>query len=159
MNAPVIDINQLSKPEWNEFQRENANAVLSFVQTLMNEHNFDTIRHSYLKRQYKQHNQSMIDSIEGVTASLKQLTKSFPEFNYDVKRVYVDGDHVVLHSHATLKYSHRGDDSKGLNIVDIWKVDDGYLVEHWDAIQALSLSTRLIALFTGGQRKNENGVF
>ncbi|MCG7908623.1 MAG: polyketide cyclase, partial [Candidatus Thiodiazotropha taylori] len=62
-------------------------------------------------------------------------------------------------SHATLKEKHRGDDSQGLNIVDTWKLEDGRLVEHWDAIQGIDLSMRLYGLFFGGKVRNANGVF
>ena len=67
--------------------------------------------------------------------------------------------HVIVHSHATLKAAHRGDDSKGMNIIDTWKVEDGELVEHWDAVQGISMDMRLYNLFAGGKVRNTNGVF
>ncbi len=47
-----------------------------------------------------------------------------------VKRVIADGDHVVVHYHAT-----RPDDDRGAAVVDIWRLQDGLIVEHWDVVQ------------------------
>ncbi|MBQ4811400.1 polyketide cyclase [Pseudoalteromonas luteoviolacea] len=159
MQKPNINIEKLIKPHWSETDRAKAKAVIEFVQLLMNEHNFDLITARYAQNTYKQHNRSMADGISGVVTTLRDFTKLAPEFSYDVKHVFVDGEHVIVHSHATLKAKHRGDESKGMNIIDTWKVVDGKLVEHWDAIQALDLSMRLYNLIAGGKVKNANGVF
>jgi len=44
--------------------------------------------------------------------------------------MYVDGDYVTVHLHATNNKKHRGNPKKGLNIMDIWKVEDGVILEH-----------------------------
>lgn len=159
MSSPKIDFTSLEKPHWSAEARENAALVVEFVQLIMNDHNFDEIMARYQGQPYKQHNRNMTDGIEGVVNTLQALVKQSPEFAYEVKHVFVDGEHVILHSHATLKAKHRGDDTVGLNIVDTWKVVDGKLVEHWDAIQGISFSMKLYALITGGKVKNQNGVF
>ncbi|MEL6593501.1 MAG: nuclear transport factor 2 family protein, partial [Bacteroidota bacterium] len=53
------------------------------------------------------------------------FAKRYPDYTYDVKHVYVDGPFVTLHSHATIDKKHRGNPQKGLNIMDIWKVENG----------------------------------
>ena len=83
----------------------------------------------------------------------------YPEYSYDVKHIYADGDHVVFHSHATLKKEDRGNDRKGMNIIDTWRIEDGRIVEHWDAIQPLDRGMRLFVLLNGGNIRNSNGVF
>ncbi|WP_295891479.1 nuclear transport factor 2 family protein [uncultured Vibrio sp.] len=159
MSNPMINKTSLVKPHWNQDDVNNAEAVLEFVQLLMNDHNFNAITDRYKGKPYKQHNRNIADNIEGVVKAVGDLVKNAPEFSYDVKQVHVDGEHVILHSHATLKKAHRGDDSQGLNIMDSWKVVDGKLVEHWDAVQGISGSMRLYGLFTGGKVRNDNGVF
>lgn len=47
-----------------------------------------------------------------------------------VKRVIAEGDFVVVHYHAT-----RPDDERGAAVVDIWRLVDGVIVEHWDVVQ------------------------
>lgn len=159
MSAPIIEQAPLMKSHWSEQERTNAQVVLDFVQLLMNDHNFEALRNQHQNNPYKQHNRTMSDGIEGVLSTIADLVKKFPTFSYDVKRVFVDGDEVIIHAHATLKAAHRGDDSQGMNIVDIWKLADGIPVEHWDAVQGLSLSMRLYGLLTGGKVANSNGVF
>lgn len=159
MLKPKINLDSLEKPHWSIDDRKNVEAVVEFVQLIMNDHNFEEIQRRYAGQPYKQHSRNIADGIEGVLKTLKGFVKNAPEFSYDVKNVFVDGEYVILHSHATLKAKHRGDDSHGLNIVDIWKVVDGNLVEHWDAIQGISFSMKLYGLMTGGKVRNENGVF
>jgi predicted SnoaL-like aldol condensation-catalyzing enzyme len=50
---------------------------------------------------------------------------------------------VVLHVHST-----RGDDTPGRAIVDIFRIDDGKVVEHWDVIQDIP-----------AEPANQNGMF
>lgn len=47
-----------------------------------------------------------------------------------IVRSAADGDLVYLHVHAT---EHPGD--RGEAVVDIFRVKDGKIVEHWDVIQ------------------------
>lgn len=159
MQTPQIKLESLERPHWSEQDRKNAALTLEFVQMIMNDHNFAGITARFGRNPYKQHNRTIADGIEGVVKTVSDFVKTAPEFSYDVKQVFVDGDRVILHSHATLKAKHRGDDSQGLNIVDIWKIEDGRLVEHWDTLQGLSFSTRLYGLLTGGAVRNSNGVF
>lgn len=159
MNTPKIAIESLLKPHWSDDDVAKVKTVLNFVQSLMNEHDFTKISTQYQHAPYKQHNRNMADNIGGVIETLTQLVKHSPEFSYDVKRVFVDGEQVIVHSHATLKAAHRGNDTKGMNIIDTWRVVDGKLVEHWDAVQALDISMRIYSLLTGGKIKNTNGVF
>jgi len=159
MTTPKIDVNELMQPHWSEQGKTNAVKVLEFVQLLMNEHNFSEISRLYAGSPYVQHNRNIADGIEGVLKTVADFVKIAPEFSYDVKRVMVDGEFVSIHSHATMKAKHRGDDAHGLNIVDTWKVVDGRLTEHWDAIQAIDFSMRMYGLLFNGKVRNDNGVF
>lgn len=159
MNKPSINIAALLKPHWSAQDKEKVEAVIAFIQLIMNDHNFDEVTKQYGQNSYKQHNRTMADNIEGVVKTVSDLVKTAPEFSYDVKHVFVDGDYVIVHSHATLKRKHRGDDSQGFNIIDTWRLENGQLVEHWDAVQGLSFSMRLYSLMVGGKVRNSNGVF
>ena len=87
------------------------------------------------------------------------FAKRVPDYTYDVKRMLVDDDYVTFHSHATIRKAHRGNDKKGLNIIDTWRIKDGTIVEHWDAIQPLDAFMRFYVLLSGGRIRNNNGVF
>lgn len=48
----------------------------------------------------------------------------------DLKRVLADGPYVAFHYRATFPGN-----PDGLAVVDLWRVEDGKLVEHWDVVQ------------------------
>lgn len=155
----VIDLQSLQKPSWTEQELANATLITDFVQNLMNNHNFDYILERYNDSSYVQHNRNLPDKITGLVGFLKEFVEDYPDYTYDVKHIYVDGDYVIFHSHATLKKDDRGNDKKGMNIIDIWRLEDGRIVEHWDSIQALGTLMRFYSLINGGNIQNANGVF
>ena len=55
----------------------------------------------------------------------------------EIKRAFVDGDYVILHSHARLS-----DEDRGTAVIDIFRVEDGRVVEHWDVLQAIPAESR-----------------
>ncbi|MEM9820226.1 MAG: ester cyclase [Bacteroidota bacterium] len=154
-----IDFNALKKAHWSEQEVKNAALVLDFVQHLMNDHDFDYVLEKFGKGSYVQHNRSMTNGVEGVVAYVRNFVKRFPDFTYDVKHIYVDGPYVIFHSHSTANKKHRGNPEKGFNIKDTWKVENGQLVEHWDAIQPIDGFMRLYAVFAGGSLANANTLF
>ena len=155
----IVDLQSLQKNSWSEREQENAALVADFVQNLMNDHNFDYILERYNDSAYVQHNRNLPDKITGLVSFLREFVGDYPDYTYDVKHIYVDGDFVIFHSHATLKKEDRGNDTKGMNIIDTWRLENGRIVEHWDSIQALDSFMRVYALISGGNIRNSNGVF
>lgn len=155
----IIDLHSLKKTSWTEQEQDNAELVTDFVQNLMNNHNFDYIMERYNDSSYVQHNRNLPDKVTGLVSFLKEFVDEYPDYTYDVKHIYVDGDYVIFHSHATLNKEDRGDDQKGMNIIDTWRIEEGRIVEHWDSIQALDFSMRVYSLISGGDIENANGVF
>ena len=97
----------------------------------------------YLGNDYRQHNPTAADGREGLRAFIDFLRTRFPNQRGDIKRVIAEGDLVVLHVHST-----RGDDTPGRAIVDIFRLENGKVVEHWDVIQDVP-----------AQPANANGMF
>ncbi|NOH60714.1 nuclear transport factor 2 family protein [Vibrio sp. RE88] len=155
----TINLQELQKPNWTEQELANAELITDFVQNLMNDHNFDYVLEHYNDSAYTQHNRNLPDKVTGLVGFLKEFVEDYPDYTYDVKHIYVDGDYVIFHSHATLAKEDRGNDEKGMNIIDTWRIEDGRIVEHWDSIQALDFSMRLYSLLSGGDIENANGVF
>lgn len=155
----VIDLQSLQKPNWTKQELANATLVTDFVQNLMNNHDFDYILKRYNDSAYIQHNRNLPDKIDGLVGFLKEFVEEYPDYTYDVKHIYADGDFVIFHSHATLEKDDRGNDEKGMNIIDTWRLEDGRIVEHWDSIQALDTFMRFYSLISGGNIQNDNGVF
>ena len=156
---PTIDINKHLQENWTEQETENAKIVVDFFQHLMNEHDFDYTMKKYGNGSYTQHNRAIPNEISGLIGYVKTLTKRFPEYSFDVKRIYADGDFILLHSHTTMMTKHRGNEKKGFIITDTFRLKDGKLVEHWDAIQPIDTFSRLLFLMTGGSINNSNPTF
>ena len=156
---PKIDANKHLQEHWTKEEVDNVKVVVDFFQHLMNEHNFDYILKNYADTPYTQHNKSIPNGISGVVEYIKTLTSRFPEYSFDVKKIFVDGDFVILHSHCTIKEKHRGDERKGFIITDTFRLENGKLAEHWDSIQAIDLFSRFLFLVTGGSIGNNNSIF
>jgi predicted SnoaL-like aldol condensation-catalyzing enzyme len=97
----------------------------------------------YLGSAYRQHNPTAADGAEGLRSFIDFLKARFPNQRGEIKRVIAEGDLVVLHVHST-----RGDDTPGRAIVDIFRIENGKVVEHWDVIQDIP-----------AQAANANGMF
>ncbi len=158
MHSKKIDFQKFYKPHWTDLERDNLQIVIDFVQGILDA-KFDEIIDKYSSSPYVQHNRSVESGVAAIVNLNRKLAKQFPDFFLEPKHVYVDGDCVTFHSHVTVKAKHRGNDKKGLNVIDIWKVADGKIVEHWDSIQPLDFMQRFFLLITGGAVKNDNGVF
>ena len=157
--APQLRIEDFHKDHWTTEERANAALVLDFFQILMNDHDFDGTLTRHGDSPYVQHNRAIPDGIAGLVGYVKNLVRRFPDYAFDVKRVIASGDLVVLHSHATFKAAHRGNESKGFIITDTFRLEDGRLAEHWDAIQPIDFMTRLLILIIGGTTANNNPTF
>ena len=157
--TPQILFDNYAQPHWTPEESNNVKVVIDFFQHLMNEHDFDyTLKH-FAGGPYIQHNRAIPNEIEGLVGYVNTMVKRFPEYSFDVKKIYADGDYVILHSHTTMKAKHRGNEEKGFIITDTFKLNDGKLAEHWDAIQAIDFYSRFLMLMTGGSIGNSNPTF
>jgi predicted SnoaL-like aldol condensation-catalyzing enzyme len=107
----------------------NKKAVVEFYDKAINQKDFDAAS-QYLGPRYTQHNPNAADGPEGLKAFLQFLREKFPSSRNEIKRVFADGDYVILHVHAV-----REPGTRGSAIVDIFKLENGKVVEHWDVVQ------------------------
>ncbi|HEY3311830.1 MAG TPA: nuclear transport factor 2 family protein [Anaerolineales bacterium] len=84
----------------------------------------------YLGPHYRQHNPGAADGPEAFIGFLKWFAHAFPDYYLEPKRIIAEGDYVVLHSHLIRK---PGD--HGMAVVDIFRLENGKIVEHWDVLQ------------------------
>ena len=83
----------------------------------------------YAGSPYRQHNPLIEDGMEGLRKVVTWLTDA----RCEIKRVFADGDHVILHSH----WHGLSDSPRGEAVVDIFRLEGGKVVEHWDVIQPI----------------------
>jgi len=157
--TPHIVFDKYVQDHWTQQETENVKVVVDFFQRLMNEHNFDHTLKTHGGGSYVQHNRAIPNEIEGLVGYVKTMVKRYPEYSFDVKKIYADGDYVILHSHTTMKAAHRGNEKKGFIITDTFKLNEGKLAEHWDAIQPIDFFSRFLMLLTGGTIGNRNPTF
>ncbi len=84
----------------------------------------------YIAPGYIQHSSLAEPTVQALKDFLDFVKVQSPEGTHNLKRAFVDGDHVIVHHHVI---RHAGD--PGLAVVDIFRVEDGMIVEHWDVLQ------------------------
>jgi predicted SnoaL-like aldol condensation-catalyzing enzyme len=110
----------------------NKKNVVEFYEKAINQKDFEAAS-KYLGSRYTQHNPTAPDGPEGLKGFLAFLKSKFPQSRSEIKRVFADGDYVILHVHAV-----REPGTRGNAIIDIFRLDDeGKVVEHWDAVQPI----------------------
>jgi predicted SnoaL-like aldol condensation-catalyzing enzyme len=82
---------------------------------------------------YRQHNPLIEDGMEGVRKFGAWIMANHPDARCEIKRVFADGDYVILHSH----WHGLSDDPRGEAVVDLFRLENGKVVEHWDVIQPI----------------------
>lgn len=109
----------------------NRQAVLSFYEQGLNRKDADAAL-KYVGNRYVQHNPNAADGPEGFRKFVAFLREKYPQSHSEIKQSFVDGDFVILHVHAV-----REPGTRGSAIVDIFKLEDGKIVEHWDVNQPI----------------------
>ena len=107
-------------------QEDNMKIVMEFYDQAINQKDFEAAS-KYLGPVYIQHNQNAADGREGLKGFIRYLRDEFPGAHSVIKRVFVDGDYVILHVHSV-----RVRGTRGTAIVDIFRLKDSKIVEHWD---------------------------
>jgi predicted SnoaL-like aldol condensation-catalyzing enzyme len=109
----------------------NKKAVQDFYDFVINKKDFASAR-KYMGDRYKQHNPLVADRPEGLKAFIEVLKTNFPDARSEIKRVFADGDYVILHVHSI-----RPPNMRGRAIIEIFRLENGKIDEHWDVIQEI----------------------
>jgi predicted SnoaL-like aldol condensation-catalyzing enzyme len=123
-------------------QDANKKTAIEFYEAALNQKDFATAA-QYVGPRYTQHNPGAADGPEGLRRFIDFLREKFPLSHSEIKQAFADGDYVILHVHAV-----REPGTRGNAIVDIFKLEHGKIVEHWDVIQPIP-----------EQSANGNGMF
>ena len=110
---------------------DNKKIVAALYDAVLNQKDFDKAS-QYLGPRYTQHNPGAADGPEGLKGFVAFLKDKFPSNHSEIKRIFADGDYVIVHVHAV-----REPGTRGNAIVDIFKLENGKVVEHWDVVQPI----------------------
>ncbi len=109
----------------------NKKAVVEFYDLAINKKDFEAAS-KFIGPRYVQHNPRAADGPEGLKAFLAFLREKFPDYHSEIKRVFADGDYVIVHVHNVPIPGSRGN-----AIIDIFKLENGKVVEHGDVRQEI----------------------
>lgn len=103
--------------------------VAAFVDLLYRRKRVREAFMTYVAPEYIQHNPSAFDGRDAAIALLEPMFAR-PGFTIEVKRVLVDGAFAVVHLHGRPT-----PEARGGAVVDLYRLEDGLIVEHWDVKQ------------------------
>ena len=141
--APVAQA-QLTDAQKMERNKKN---VVEFYDAVLNAKDFEKAK-TYVGATYIQHNPIGADGLEGIQGFINFLREKFPNNKSEIKRVFAEGNYVIVHVHARRDPA---SSDRGFAIFDLFRMDDnGKVVEHWDAVQPIP---------DPATAKNKNGMF
>ncbi|MCU4392614.1 ester cyclase [Acinetobacter courvalinii] len=109
---------------------QNKKIVTDFYEGVFLKHQVKQYADRYIGNQYIQHNPNVPDGKAPFVNFFTQKFSHNPQAKNVIKKVIAEGDLVVLHVHST-----ENDTDRGRAIIDIFRVEHGKIVEHWDVIQ------------------------
>jgi len=108
----------------------NKTLVRKFYDLAFNQQRPAAAADQYLGQSYLQHHPGVADGAAPFVEFATGFVSAFPKLRVHFKRLVAEGELVVLHSHFI-----RQPGDRGIAVVDIFRVSDGKLVEHWDVLQ------------------------
>lgn len=81
----------------------------------------------YVAEELIQHNPNLPDGRKPLLEYIEGARKQMPEMRFDIKRTAAEGDLVFVHSLFVPSPGQRG-----IAVIDVFRVEDGLIVEHWD---------------------------
>lgn len=92
---------------------------------------------TYVAPDYIQHNPLAADGRDAAIAALEPYFASQPNAIREIHRVIVDGNLAAIHVRAR-----QNPQDRGVAIIDILRLENGRIVEHWDVIQPVPEQSR-----------------
>jgi predicted SnoaL-like aldol condensation-catalyzing enzyme len=109
---------------------DNKKTVRTFLELAFNEKRPADAVVECVGRTYRQHNPMAADGPVGFIQVVLGFVGQFPEVNVEIQRMVAEGDLVATHSHLRTSPQDRGS-----AVMDIFRLEDGKIVEHWDVMQ------------------------
>jgi len=108
-------------------EEKNKTLVLNALETLFNKRDY-AVAERYWSPEYIQHSAHIPPGREGLFGLVKNVPGTL---RYENQLILANGDFVMLHG----RYSGLGPDIPNWIVVDIVRIENGVLAEHWDVIQ------------------------
>ena len=105
----------------------NKELVLKFYDDVFNGWNLDNLE-EYMREDYKQHNPTVEDGIEGFRKFATGFFNIKPHM--EIKKIICEDDMVCVFFKCVV-----GINGTYNKVFDLYRIEDGKLAEHWDCIQ------------------------
>ncbi|HEY1124964.1 MAG TPA: nuclear transport factor 2 family protein [Sphingobium sp.] len=92
-----------------------------------------TLVDDFIAEDYLQHSSLAEPGREALKRWLDFVRVESPEATQKIYRVFAEDDHVITHQHVT-----RWPGDPGFAVCDIFRIENGKIVEHWDVLQEIS---------------------
>lgn len=113
-------------------QEANKKVVTDFYELSFNQHRPTEAAKKYFGAKYIQHNPQVPNGAAAFFNYFEGFYREHPKARVKIYRVIADGDLVALHLHSKID-----DKDLGRAVVDIFRVENGKIVEHFDVAQAV----------------------
>ena len=118
-----------------EEARTNTHTVLAFEETVFNKHRVRDGFDRYVGAQFTQHSAMLPDDRDAtITALSHLLTSEYPASRKIVERTVAQGDLVAVQ----VFWDQKPGETRGVAMVDIFRLAGGKIVEHWNVAQNLA---------------------
>ena len=102
---------------------------------------------------------------EGVKKAFGAILAGVPDLKVSAEDVFVSADGSRLVGRYRYEGTHTGNflgypatgNAFAMRSIDIWRVEDGFFIEHWDELNTLDIFTQIGALAPLGQPSAQGG--
>lgn len=113
----------------------NKEIIQRVYDEIFNGHKLEVVA-DFFKEDYIQHNPGIGTGREGFIRFHRDVWfKKYPDFKANIKRIVAEGEYVVVYHNATGTSYMGANPKRGLAVVDIYRLENGKLAEHWDVAQ------------------------
>lgn len=124
------------KPDSKSVAEQNKKSVMEFYELAFNQHKPTEAAKKYFGDKYIQHNPHVPNGAAAFYNYFEDFFKKNPKSHVKIHRALADGDLVALHLHSKID-----DKDLGRAVVDIFRLENGKIVEHFDVVQAVPEKT------------------
>ena len=127
---------------------KNKQLVETLCKSVFQEHDFSKLD-EIMRDDYIQHNEDVPQGKDGFIQFFKQMFTAMPDFRYTPKKIVAEDDIVMMYSTTTA--THLGEwlgnpatgNKLNFDVVDIFRIENGKIAEHWDVADSLKLFTQV----------------
>jgi predicted SnoaL-like aldol condensation-catalyzing enzyme len=135
LHTLTIDTIEEKPVGWSAHEKANHDHVIAMYHDVLMA--LDSTRvDEYISPDYIQHSSLAEPGVQALKTWLDARRADSPDAVQTIHRSFADGDHVIVHVHIV-----RWPGDPGLAVVDIFRCAGGFIVEHWDVIQDVPVTS------------------